>query len=122
MNQTRSSHAYIMFKLFSLRPNTTEYIAFIETLERLYERGIISLYQIRILNDYLAGYNVSEITARYNTDCVPELDRLLLILSSITGYSDYKYITSFIIRTKKMQAQTAMNTLSQQYDFVQEIA
>ena len=116
------THAYLLFKLFSLRLHTTDHISLVETLERLYQRGIITKTQIQLLNDYLSGYTIEEIQVKYQYDILPYLQSLFNVLASTTGYSDYRFIKSFVPEKQSKQAETEMRFICDNYNYPQRIA
>ena len=116
------THAYLLFKLFSLRLHTTDHISLVETLERLYRRGIITKTQVHMLNDYLSGYTVEEIQAKYLYDILPYLQSLFNVLASTTGYSDYRFMKAFVPEKQSKQAETELRLICSNYDYPQRIA
>ena len=116
------THAYLLFKLFSLRLHTTDHISLVETLERLYRRGIITKTQVHLLNDYLSGYTIGEIQSKYSYDILPYLQSLFNVLASTTGYSDYRFMKAFVPEKQTNQAKSEMKLMCTNYDYPQRIA
>jgi hypothetical protein len=113
------THVYLLFKLFSLRPKTDDYIAFIESVERLYSKGIITRFQVQLLNDYLAGYTIAEMTIKNHIDVLPYLEALCRILSHSIGYTDHWFIQRLPTHQKR-KAETELRRIT--FDYIQEVA
>jgi len=67
-------------------------------ISTLYTSGIFAYTDLRILNDYVSGYTAPEIALRHmtTTDVIENiLNRMFTAISTVSGYTDERFIESF---------------------------
>lgn len=72
-------------------------------IETVFKSGVFTKEDVMILDLYLCGYNIEEISARKNIhseDIIQKLNRLFLAIETVSGYSDEDFIQRMRVKYK----------------------